>query len=602
MSSKTTSGLQEKLLRDRFAHLEAALAEIPARNLNMREAARRANTAAANWAGFAGNDGYRRALARRDIDLAREIAALSMPEATEAIIVLQAMAAPLPADTCRVTGEISGNRPAGITVALVKQTGAALAEGTTDRVGQYVIDTRCTDTAVTLEIRDGAGRLLLQDGSPVLLQEGALIERNYIINRCGDLVEDPGEDGQQDPVMPDLIGQPVPLAERALGKLGKFALSFDHAFDKTPKGHVIAQDLAAGQPLPAGTTVTLTLSRGPEPSEKMPDLIDLTTEAARKVLADLPFKGLGIDYVDAPNSIGKVVKQEPPVDAPLGSETQILLCVGQQRKTMPDVIGKLEADARAILVPDIADTVTVNDKIAKQTPDTVIAQTPAPGTAIAPGTPIAITLARATKDTTAPRMPDVTRLTRDAATARINGLGDFKVTIKAAANTAPQGQVFGQIPAAGSPLRPGDAIKLAVSTGPAARMPKLIGLVETQARAALIPKYADAIAVTYVMSDSPGGTVTGQSPKADSTLSERNQITIEVAKADTDRRRKVLPDLAGMTAAEAKKALAVVGITQVKYDAAQARQKNHRVIAQRPASGRMLKGNETVTLTFGPKD
>jgi beta-lactam-binding protein with PASTA domain len=607
MSSKTDDSLKAKLLRDQLEPLETALAETRSLALKQREMALRANSVAAGWMGFSTDPAYREALALRDADLKREISGLNAPEAEEALASIQAMSIPPNADTCRVFGKISGDLPRALTIVLVKQAGGELVDAKPNRLGQYLLETRCPDEAATLEIRDGEGRLLMKDGKPVPLQAGETLERNYKINRCGEFESDRGREDQAVFIMPDLVGMPVSEARQRLPQTGNYPLILQQSFDNAPKDQVIAQGPKAGLTVKQGEAISLTISRGSffKASQRMPSLIGITTASARKLLNDLQFKSLAIDYVDAPESIDKVVQQKPPAEAPLEPDAQILLCVGQAAKTMPDVVGKTEADARVILVPEFADFINVTYVRSEREPGIVTAQDPKPETAIAKGSKITIEVSMPLKERVQRLMPNLIGLSEKEAETRISDLGNFPVESKEVANPIPKGLVFSQSPAAGVPLKPGDPIRLEISAGreQALRMPNLVGLVEAQARQALIPKYASEIKVTYSNSIEPGGTVIKQSVKAGDQVPAGTPILIEVAEpTPNDRKREIMPDVTGLTLAQAQEVLAEVGMTKLKYDTEEAKRRSYRVVKQRPESGRVLKGNETAVLKFGPKN
>ncbi|WP_019955007.1 PASTA domain-containing protein [Yoonia vestfoldensis] len=589
------------MLRDRLAQVEEALTTTEALDGRKRALALSANDAARAWSGFASRPGYGAALARHDVALREDIVKVQAPAMAATFAAVQEFVRPLPADTCRIWGIVAGGAEAELSVIAIKPGGAALARTTVAAGGQYILDTRCTDKSVTLEIRDRADRLLLQDGAPLALREGTMIERNFLIDRCGDLVPDrPGGDSNLRK-MPDVLGKPAQDAEAQIAKIGRFALRFKEMHDPADKGRVIAQDPAAGDTLAADTSIMLTLSRGPVPDTKMPDLIGKTTDAARKLLVELPFAELGLDYVDDPDNAGLVVRQDPAANTPIGADVRILLCVGQAQRMMPDVTGQTEESARQRLVPAIVDKVAISYSAKGKTPGIVIDQDPAAGKAVAPGTEVRLIVAQKSDDS--PKMPDLRGLTRRNAQAVLGRQGDFKITTLTGPDAVAKGSVFAQDPAAGSALTGQVDVTIHVSTGPQddLRLPNLVGLTEKQARDALIPRYADTMKVTTVSTDKPAGTVVGQSPKAGTTITHGDPITLEIASPDTDRGARAMPDLHGLTATQAQKALKQIGITAVTFDAAEARRRNWQVVRQQPAAGRMVETSQEVRLKFGPR-
>lgn len=601
MSSKSQPPRPDQMLRDRLAQVEDTFAATDAFEARKRAQAISASDATGGWQGFARRPGYGAARARHDTALRADLARMQLPEIAAAVAMVRQMTSPLPADTCRIYGVITGAGSDGLTVAAVKPGGALLLRTSVAAGGQYSLDTRCTDKIVTLEIRDRADRLLLQDGAPLVLMEGTMMRRNFRIDRCGDLVPDrPSEDSPLRQ-MPDVVGETASDAEARIAKLGRFALSFKDAHDPASKGRVIAQDPAAGDPLKPDSGIVLTLSRGPVPETKMPDLVGKTPDAARKLLADLPFAALALDYVDDPDSAGRIVRQDPAAEAPLGADTRIMLCVGQAARLMPDVTGQTEASARKKLVPAVAASVTVTYSPEGKTPGHVTAQDPAAGKSVGPDTVVALTVTEDHKDS--PAMPDLIGLTRAKAEATLARQGQYKTDIRMQTDAAAKGVVVAQDPAGGAPLSDGAQVTLTVSSGPEddLRLPNLVGLTDKQARAALVPHLTDKIEIRTVSADAATGTITAQSPKAGTAITRGDAVTLDVAGVAPDTATVAMPDLHGMTSAQAKKALRTLGITSLIFDATEARRRGWQVVRQQPAAGRKVTATQDVRLKFGPK-
>ncbi|WP_280671977.1 MULTISPECIES: Stk1 family PASTA domain-containing Ser/Thr kinase [unclassified Kitasatospora] len=89
--------------------------------------------------------------------------------------------------------------------------------------------------------------------------------------------------------VPDVVGQPVTQAQSALTGAGfKTALGTDQAYsDTVPSGAVTAQDVS-GTAAP-GSTVTLTLSKGPQPVQ-VPNVVGMSESDATNALTAAGFK------------------------------------------------------------------------------------------------------------------------------------------------------------------------------------------------------------------------------------------------------------------------------------------------------------------------
>jgi penicillin-binding protein 1A len=85
-------------------------------------------------------------------------------------------------------------------------------------------------------------------------------------------------------VVPSVFGMPVGPAEEALSREGFLAVRRLRGNDEYPPGYVVGQTPGAGSQAPGGSVVTLEVSTGP-PTARVPDLLGLTQEEARRSLA-----------------------------------------------------------------------------------------------------------------------------------------------------------------------------------------------------------------------------------------------------------------------------------------------------------------------------
>jgi len=185
------------------------------------------------------------------------------------------------------------------------------------------------------------------------------------------------------------------------------------------EGLVAATDPAAGEPVKIGSTVTVHLSRGPEPIQ-VPTIIgtDLATAEAR--LAEL---GLTVADVerrfdeDAPAGQVLDVSPAPGTTLTRGSEVSLVVNSGL---TVPDVEGMSEADATATLQAagfSVEDTRRDRSAVGA-TPDTVVRTSPAAGETVAPDeAEVTLTLAGRVM------VPDVVGMTVAQARATLEAVG-----------------------------------------------------------------------------------------------------------------------------------------------------------------------------------
>ena len=94
--------------------------------------------------------------------------------------------------------------------------------------------------------------------------------------------------------IPGLAGQPLSTVKAQLSKLGLKSEVVSEVFDASPEGSVISSDPAPGQVVPRGSTVNLTVSKGP-PLIAVPDVVGKKKAAAIKLLEDAGFTVVAVN-------------------------------------------------------------------------------------------------------------------------------------------------------------------------------------------------------------------------------------------------------------------------------------------------------------------
>ncbi|MDR0874840.1 MAG: PASTA domain-containing protein [Clostridiales Family XIII bacterium] len=129
------------------------------------------------------------------------------------------------------------------------------------------------------------------------------------------------------------------------------------------------------------------------------------------------------------------------------------------------------------------------------------------------------------------------------------------------ASNAAEGSVIAQTPKAGDMLVPGMSVSFTVSTGPkpiTVQVPNVVGKARADAEAVIAGlglkvSVAEEFSNTY-----PAGQVSAQNPAAGATVEEGATVTITVSKGPNT---ATVPNLKGMSLADAEKALADAGLT-----------------------------------------
>lgn len=134
------------------------------------------------------------------------------------------------------------------------------------------------------------------------------------------------------------------------------------------------------------------------PSTKVPDLSDQRLERARELieLASLKPGEVVNASTGEPATSGTVVDQSPEAGAEVDEETVVDMVVEPPLVTVTDVRQKTEAEAKALLEADGLDVGEARRRPTNQVAaGTVIDQDPQPGTQVAPGHKVSLTVAEA---------------------------------------------------------------------------------------------------------------------------------------------------------------------------------------------------------------
>ena len=164
--------------------------------------------------------------------------------------------------------------------------------------------------------------------------------------------------------------------------------------------------------------------------------------------------------------------------------------------------------------------------------------------------------------------------------------------------TVAEGTVFLQSPDADTTLRRGDTVILTVSTGPATlQVPSVTGATTADAISALAT-YGLTLSVTerVVSASTAADLILTQSPEAGSPCAKGDIIEVTVSGGAVS-----VPNLAGMTAAEAQDALTAAQLLMLptlQYEETEDRSLHGRVAAQQPAADTQVILNSSVQLTL----
>ncbi len=151
--------------------------------------------------------------------------------------------------------------------------------------------------------------------------------------------------------VPNVIGMVEADAFKALQDAGFTPQALPAEYNKdVESGTVFKQTPAGESTAPKGSTVTYVVSRGAE-LVKVPDVTGSSKSSATSTLEKAGFKVSVREDTSDKTPKGNVMSQNPPggVSVAKGSTVTITVSTGPETAQVPDVVGKVEADAKSTL-------------------------------------------------------------------------------------------------------------------------------------------------------------------------------------------------------------------------------------------------------------
>ncbi len=379
-----------------------------------------------------------------------------------------------------------------------------------------------------------------------------------------------------------------------------------------------------GAAIPSGSRVIAIVSKGPDPgaSGAVVPVPEVLRASQGDALGKIQESGLNASVVNDYSATvprGRVIAQTPSggMGAPSGGDVHLIVSSGEaptQRAEvpLPDVVGLSEADAVSALQasgfsPQVAYETNANVPagfVIAQLPnrDSVAMLAAKKSTAWmwVVGAVVAVILAFLAfyfllGGTAA--VPDVVGLTQAEATEAIVAAG-FVVgdVVPADPGDSEAGTVLEQSPAKGEQAREGTAINLVVAGEPAdVAMPNVVGKSEAEATEEI-----EALGLTVTVTRAPSATidkgfVASQAPQAGAKVAPGTEVGIVVSEGQTVETVNI-PDVTGMTEAEAVKALADAGLEVFKAESPSDSVPAGTVIEQAPAAGASVSPGSQVAI------
>ena len=149
--------------------------------------------------------------------------------------------------------------------------------------------------------------------------------------------------------MPNVVGMTRDQAEKTLSENGFNNVEIKEVDSEKESGTVTKQSLRANSRQDRSQTVTLEVSSGVN-KKKVPNVIGRTQDEAKTMLAQAGFNYVEINLVDDSDKAAfTVLKQSENPNAEVDVTTTIVLEVSSGKMTVPNVVGKTEAEAKSAL-------------------------------------------------------------------------------------------------------------------------------------------------------------------------------------------------------------------------------------------------------------
>ncbi len=231
---------------------------------------------------------------------------------------------------------------------------------------------------------------------------------------------------------------------------------------------VTARDKSTGQNETFPSTAESATTTGEAPGDPIPDVVGMDQAFAEAALVAAGFT-VGIVTTDYSDTVpaGDVISQDPTggTGAPGGTSVDLVVSLGVQMVTVPDVVGMAQATAESTITAAVLTVGTVTTAYSPTVPvGDVISQSPTAGASVVHDSPVDLVVSDGPQPVT---VPDVVGLAQAAAEAAITAANLTVGTVTTDYSpTVPAGDVISQNPTGVASVLPGTSVDLVVSDGP----------------------------------------------------------------------------------------------------------------------------------------
>ena len=212
--------------------------------------------------------------------------------------------------------------------------------------------------------------------------------------------------------VPSVVGEPLAQAKHAIARAGlKVGRTITESSNQIAAGSVIDTSPSAGQPVPAGSAITLVISSG-VPKVAVPDVTGQSESSARATLESAGFKVGNVTMQQTTSTqAGNVISQNPSggTEELPGSSVDLVVAQAPTTAKVPGVTGRTAADATSALK-------SAGFQVSQSTKDVkdqakngiVLSQSPGGGASANKGSTVTIVVGKFTQTPTTPTTPTTT--------------------------------------------------------------------------------------------------------------------------------------------------------------------------------------------------
>jgi beta-lactam-binding protein with PASTA domain len=320
-------------------------------------------------------------------------------------------------------------------------------------------------------------------------------------------------------------------------------------------------------------------------ADVVPNVVGMTQAAATAAITAVDSLTVGtVEQYNDTVIAGLVISQDPNGGTSVSPGSSVNLVISQGKPHVPDIVGKMAADANTVIVDAnlVVGTVTAdyNDTVAA---GNVISQSPPAETVVAIGTDV-----NYVKSLGKPLVPNIVGMTVANANTTIKSVDNLKVgtVITEYSNTVAESRVISQNPAAGKAVTVSSKVKYIKSLGKPI-VPNIVGKTDVNANKAItsIDNLKVGTVTTAYSNTVAAGKVISQSPTAGTAVMIGSSVDYKKSLG-----KPIMPNVVGMAAADANTAITSVDnlkvgtvITEYSNTVAEG-----RVISQNPAASKAV--------------